>query len=100
MQLFMRLLFIYKNKISILGLVASVLLPASCLQKDAAGGNKPEGNEMVVNHRNDTVTTNDTIVDIGDDSGSATRSYDPRTIWFLQNLHVAMDNAGEQTIVR
>ncbi|WP_298648801.1 hypothetical protein [uncultured Proteiniphilum sp.] len=96
----MRLLFIYKNKTGILGLAACFLLPASCLQKEGAGGDKPEGNEMVGSHRNDTVTTNDTTADIGDDGGSATRSCDPRTVWFLQNLHVAMDDVEEQATVR
>lgn len=94
----MRLLFIDKNKTGILGWAACVLLPVSCLQKEEAGGDKPEGNKMVVSHREDTVIANDTTESIDDDGASVTGFCDPRTAWFLQNLHVGMDNAEEQAM--
>ena len=84
---------------SILGLIACVILSASYSHKDVAE-NKPGGNEKVTDHRNDSIATNDAATDNSGDGISFIGVYDPRTVWFLQNLHVAMDNAGEAAAVK
>lgn len=79
---------------SILGLIACVILPVSCSQEDVTE-NKPEGNERITDYWNDPIAINDVITDNPGDGIFVIEACDPRTVWFLQNLHVAMDNAGE-----
>lgn len=75
----------------ILGLIACVIIPASCSQKHMMG-NKQEENEKVIGHRKDSITPEDATMDSGSDGISTTGSYDPRILWFLQNLHAALDS--------
>lgn len=84
---------------SILVLIACVILPVSCLQKDV-DGNKLEGNERVVNHRNDPIVANDIAPDSSDNGNPVIGGCDPQTVWYLQDLHVTMDNAAEAAAVK